>query len=48
MINSKLHGYLMAGAALVAMLPSAALADTAKEKELEARLSALEQAFGSL
>ena len=48
MISNKLQGYLLTGAALVAMLPSAALADTAKEKELEARLSALEQAFGSL
>lgn len=48
MRNNKLQGYLLTGAALVAMLPSAALADTAKEKELEARLSTLEQAFGSL
>ena len=38
----------MAGAAVAAFLPSVAMADTAKEKELEARIEALERAFGSM
>lgn len=38
----------MAGAAVAAFLPGVAMADTAKEKELEARIEALERAFGTI
>jgi len=38
----------MAGVAIFALLTTSALADTKKEKELEARIEALEKAFGSL
>lgn len=39
---------LMAGAAIFALSANSAYADTKKEKELEARIEALEKAFGSL
>lgn len=39
---------LMAGAAIFALSTNSAYADTKKEKELEARIEALEKAFGSL
>lgn len=45
---NRLQACLLWGAAAIALVPSAALADTKKEQELEARLAALEQAFGSL
>jgi len=45
---NRLQACLLSGAAAIALTPSAALADTKKEQELEARLAALEQAFGSL
>ena len=38
----------MAGAAVAAFLPGVALADSAKELELEARIEALERAFGTM
>jgi hypothetical protein len=43
-----LKGLLLLGVAGVAMSPVAALAETAKEKELEARIAALERSFGSM
>ncbi len=39
---------LMAGVALLALSATNAQAETIKEKELEARIEALEKAFGSL
>jgi len=39
---------LLLGIAAVAIAPSAALAGTAKEQELEARIAALERAFGAM
>lgn len=48
MNKKSIRGCLMAGAVMAATLPSAAYADTAKERELEARLAALESAIGSL
>lgn len=39
---------LLLSAAVAAMAPASALAETAKEKELEARIEALERAFGTM
>lgn len=44
----RTYSGLMAGVALFALSTTGALADTKKEKELEARIEALEKAFGSL
>lgn len=44
----RMYAGLMAGAAIFALSAPSAYADTKKEKELEARIEALEKAFGSL
>lgn len=44
----RIYAGLMTGAALFALSAPSAYADTKKEKELEARIEALEKAFGSL
>ncbi|MDQ4419771.1 DcaP family trimeric outer membrane transporter [Sphingobium sp. DEHP117] len=44
----RTYAGLMAGAAIFALSANSAYADTKKEKELEARIEALEKAFGSL
>lgn len=44
----RTYAGLMAGVAIFALSTTSALADTKKEKELEARIEALEKAFGSL
>lgn len=44
----RLCAGLMTGAAIFALSANSAYADTKKEKELEARIEALEKAFGSL
>lgn len=43
---NRFRKILLLGAATAALAPASALADTAKERELEARIVALEQAFG--
>lgn len=48
MRTNGLKHILLAGAAMAAALPTAALADPAKEQELEARIAALERAFGTM
>lgn len=48
MIRKATRLWLLAGAAGIALLPQAALADTAKEQELEARIAALEKMFGTM
>jgi DcaP outer membrane protein len=44
----SIRNLLLAGAAVAAFLPGVAMADTAKGKELEARIEALERAFGTI
>ncbi len=44
----RTYAGLMAGVAIFALSTTSALADSKKEKELEARIEALEKAFGSL
>mgnify|MGYP001764985759 CR=1 FL=1 len=44
----RTYAGLMAGVAIFALSTTSALAETKKEKELEARIEALEKAFGSL
>ncbi len=48
MSRKSTYAGLMAGVAIFALSTTSALADTKKEKELEARIEALEKAFGSL
>ncbi len=48
MDKKRLAGWLLAGVATVSLMPNIALAATAKEQQLEARIEALERAFGSL
>ena len=48
MRKNSIRNMLLAGAAVAAFLPGVAMADTAKEKELEARIEALERAFGTI
>lgn len=48
MRKNSFRNVLLASAALTVCLPGTALADTAKEKELEARIEALESSFGTM
>lgn len=48
MFNRKMAAWLMAGVATFSFMPTGALAATEKEQQLEARIEALERAFGSL
>ena len=48
MDKKKLAGWLLTGVASASLVPTSALADPAKEQQLEARIEALERAFGAL
>ena len=48
MIGRSARLWLLAGAAGLALLPGTAMADTAKGRELEARIEALERLFGTM
>lgn len=48
MTIKRTHKWLMTGAAILALSATDALAATQKEQELEARITALEKAFGSM
>jgi hypothetical protein len=48
MQNRTLTAWLLAGVATATLMPNAAFAATEKEKQLEARIEALERAFGSI
>lgn len=48
MKRATIKSCLMAGVATFSLIPASALAQTAKEKQLEARIEALERAFGTM
>lgn len=48
MLNKKIAAWLLAGVATATLLSPAAFAATPKEQQLEARIKALERAFGSI
>lgn len=48
MMKNILKNGLMGGVAALALIPASALAQTSKEQQLEARIEALERAFGTM